>query len=175
VSLKGLSRLSGWPEASRAAAFAEALAGDGGDEGDRAMSRLAVERHRAMDRAFAEAMSRDGGDAGGHSHAILPTSKRLRDLRSMNSNRVPLLNLSARTSKGGKRYFVGWLGRAKVLGFPAAEPDKFGNEQIELYVVEHEPRQREGAAAGRDAPAAAGARPGARREDDMGLDDAIPF
>jgi hypothetical protein len=108
-------------------------------------------------------MARDGGPPEGHGHSILPTSRRLKDLRSMNSNRVPLLNLSARVSKGGKRYFVGWLGRAKVLGFPASEPDKFGNEQIELFVVEHEPRQE-----------AAGARPAARR-DEMGLSDEIPF
>jgi hypothetical protein len=56
------------------------------------------------------------------------------------SDRVLLTTLSIRTSKGGRRYYVGYLAKARLLGFPTAELDKFGNEQIELYVVEPEPR-----------------------------------
>jgi hypothetical protein len=56
------------------------------------------------------------------------------------SDRVLLTTLSIRTSKGGRRYYVGYLAKAKLLGFPAAEPDKFGNEQIELFVVEPDQR-----------------------------------
>jgi hypothetical protein len=49
---------------------------------------------------------------------------------------VLLTTLSIRTSKGGRTYYVGYLAKAKLLGFPAAERDRFGNEQIELFVVE---------------------------------------
>jgi hypothetical protein len=56
------------------------------------------------------------------------------------SDRVLLTTLSIRTSKGGRRYYIGYLAKARLLGFPAAEPDKFGNEQIELFVVEPEQR-----------------------------------
>jgi hypothetical protein len=56
------------------------------------------------------------------------------------NNRILLTTLSVRTSKSGRTYYVGYLAKAKLLGFPAAEPDKFGNEQIELFVVEPEQR-----------------------------------
>ena len=34
----------------------------------------------------------------------------------------------------------GFLGKARVVAFKAKEPDKFGNEQWELFVSEPEPR-----------------------------------
>ena len=62
----------------------------------------------------------------------------------MNEPKVLLTILSVRTSKSGRPYVSGWLGKAKVVGFPG-EPDKWGNQTIELYLqqpveVHSEPR-----------------------------------
>ena len=56
------------------------------------------------------------------------------------NNRVLLMTLSERTSAKGTAYMSGFLGKARVVAFKAKEPDKFGNEQWELFVSEPEPR-----------------------------------
>lgn len=59
----------------------------------------------------------------------------------MNSQpRVPLLDLSVRTSKAGGTFYSGFFGKAKVIGFPAKEPDKYGNPVIRLFVEEYRPK-----------------------------------
>jgi hypothetical protein len=65
------------------------------------------------------------------------------------SARVLLMRLSCRTSSKGREYLSGYLGCSRVVAFKAAEPDKFGNEQWEVYVAEPEPK---GEAEQRQAP-----------------------
>jgi hypothetical protein len=60
----------------------------------------------------------------------------------MTSPRVLLLTLSERTSARGTTYLTGWAGRAKLVGFKAKEPDKYGNEVWEVYATEPEPKGR---------------------------------
>jgi hypothetical protein len=59
--------------------------------------------------------------------------------------RVLLLTLSERTSARGTVYLSGWLGKARLVGFKAKEPDKYGNEQWEIYACEprEEPDHRD--------------------------------
>ena len=62
----------------------------------------------------------------------------------MNEPKVLLTTLSVRTSKSGRPYVTGWLGKAKLVGFAGA-PDKWGNQTIDLYLqqpveVRSEPR-----------------------------------
>lgn len=71
----------------------------------------------------------------------------------MSGPRVRLATLSIRESAKGTTYYVGYLGHAKLLGFPGKEPDRYGNSTIELFAVE--PEQR-------DAPSGASSRPVAR-------------
>jgi hypothetical protein len=52
------------------------------------------------------------------------------------NTRVLLMTLSERTSARGTSYMSGFLGKARVVAFKASEPDKFGNDQWELYVSE---------------------------------------
>jgi hypothetical protein len=59
---------------------------------------------------------------------------------SMSGPRVLLMTLSQRASAKGTDYLVGWLGKAKLVGFKAKEPDKYGNEQWEIYATEPEPK-----------------------------------
>jgi hypothetical protein len=47
-----------------------------------------------------------------------------------------LLRLSCRTSAKGAEYLSGFLGCARVVAFKAKEPDKYGNEQWEVFVSE---------------------------------------
>jgi hypothetical protein len=54
--------------------------------------------------------------------------------------RVLLMRLSIRESARGAPYLSGFLGAARVVAFKAKEPDKFGNEQWEVYVAEPEPK-----------------------------------
>jgi hypothetical protein len=58
----------------------------------------------------------------------------------MTGPRVLLMRLSIRESARGTQYLAGWLGRAKVVAFKAKEPDRYGNEQWEIFVAEPEPR-----------------------------------
>ena len=71
----------------------------------------------------------------------------------MSGPRVHLATLSVRESAKGSTYYVGFLGHSRLLGFPGREPDRFGNDTIELFVVEPERR---------DAPAGASSRPVSR-------------
>jgi hypothetical protein len=57
------------------------------------------------------------------------------------SARVLLMRLSCRTSARGVEYMSGYLGCARVVAFKAKDPDKFGNEQWEVYVAEPEPKE----------------------------------
>jgi len=59
------------------------------------------------------------------------------------SDRVLLLILSERTSARGLTYLSGWLGKAKMVGFKAREPDKYGNPVWEIFVSEPSERPRE--------------------------------
>jgi hypothetical protein len=59
---------------------------------------------------------------------------------STNQPRVLLMRLSCRTSSKGTEYLSGYLGAARVVAFKAREPDKFGNEQWELFVSESQPK-----------------------------------
>jgi hypothetical protein len=72
----------------------------------------------------------------------------------MTGARVLLMTLSCRTSKAGRLYLAGWVGKASVVAF-AGEPDKFGNETWDVYLSEPEPR---------DAAPKAAARPPGREE-----------
>ena len=51
-----------------------------------------------------------------------------------------LLQLSERTSGSGTPYLAGWFGKAKLVGFKAREPDRFGNPQWDIYASEPEPK-----------------------------------
>jgi len=56
------------------------------------------------------------------------------------SARVLLMRLSCRTSARGVDYLSGYLGAARVVAFKAKEPDKYGNEQWEVFVAEPQPK-----------------------------------
>jgi hypothetical protein len=59
----------------------------------------------------------------------------------MSGSLVLLMRLSCRTSSKGTQYLSGFLGCARVVAFKAKEPDRFGNQQWELFVSE--PQQRD--------------------------------
>jgi hypothetical protein len=54
--------------------------------------------------------------------------------------RVLLMRLAIRESAKGTPYLSGYLGCARVVAFKAKEPDRYGNEQWEVYVAEPEPK-----------------------------------
>jgi hypothetical protein len=58
----------------------------------------------------------------------------------MSGPRVLLMRLSCRTSARGIEYLSGYLGAARVVAFKAKEPDKYDNEQWEVYVAEPQPK-----------------------------------
>jgi hypothetical protein len=58
----------------------------------------------------------------------------------MSGPRVLLMRLSCRTSVKGTEYLSGFLGAARLVGFKSKEPDKYGNEQWEIYAQEPEPK-----------------------------------
>jgi hypothetical protein len=58
----------------------------------------------------------------------------------MNGPRLLLMTLAERTSGKGNLYLSGWLGKARVVAFKAKEPDKYGNDQWNVFVAEPEPR-----------------------------------
>lgn len=98
---------------------------------------LARDQHRRLDRDFAEADARDGG-ADGQPELVRPRRWRT-DTVSGNRPREPkvlLLQLSERTSGTGTRYFSGWLGKARLVGFLADEPDRDGNPLWNVYAAE---------------------------------------
>jgi hypothetical protein len=70
----------------------------------------------------------------------------------MSGPRVLLMRLSIRASAKGTEYLSGFLGCARVVAFKAKEPDKYGNEQWEVYVAEPEPKGEQATAPRRDLP-----------------------
>ena len=53
----------------------------------------------------------------------------------MNEARVLLCQLSVRKSaRTGKSYLSGWLGRSRLIGFQAAEPDRWGNVCFDVFL-----------------------------------------
>ena len=58
----------------------------------------------------------------------------------MNEPRVLLATLAVRTSKHGRPYVTGWLGKSRLIGFPG-QPDRYGNETIDLY-LQQAPEER---------------------------------
>jgi hypothetical protein len=58
----------------------------------------------------------------------------------MSGPRVLLMRLSIRESARGTEYLTGYLGLSRMVAFKSREPDKFGNEQWELFVSEPEPK-----------------------------------
>jgi hypothetical protein len=106
----------------------------------------AARAHGALDAAQAETMARDGRSANvadpGHGGALLPSRKRLTDLRTMDRPKRPrvlLTTLSVRTSAAGRQYLSGFLAKARVVAFEG-EPDRFGNPTWDLFLSEPEPR-----------------------------------
>jgi hypothetical protein len=91
--------------------------------------------HRALDRAAATVM----GDRPGQ--ALVASRNCLRDIRTMNSPRVLLTTLSARTSPKGRPHLSGFLGKSRVVAFEG-EADRFGNPTWDVFVAEPELRQR---------------------------------
>jgi hypothetical protein len=62
----------------------------------------------------------------------------------MTAPRVLLMRLSIRQSARGTEYLSGFLGSARVVAFKAKGPDRYGNEQWEVYVAEPEPKDKDG-------------------------------
>jgi hypothetical protein len=62
--------------------------------------------------------------------------------------KVLLMQLSERTSAKGTRYFTGYLGKARLVGFLDQESDKFGNPVWNVYASEPAPRGDQAAGAG---------------------------
>ena len=63
-------------------------------------------------------------------------------------DRVHLCTLSVRTSKAGRTYVTGYLGKAKLIGW-AGEPDRYGNRTIEIYAVPGQDARPAGSIEGR--------------------------
>jgi hypothetical protein len=111
--------------------------------------------HRAMDVALAERLARDGGNSRGaarivpgHGGALLPSSRRLQDLRSLNTmsehkqerqERVLFTRLVECTSARGAPYLRGWCGASNLIGFRDGE-DEQGRPAWNLFLVERRPR-----------------------------------
>jgi hypothetical protein len=73
--------------------------------------------------------------------ALVISSNRMKDLRTMGSPRVLLTTLSARTSAKGQPHLSGFLGKSRVVAFEG-EADRVGNPTWDIFVAEPEPRQR---------------------------------
>ena len=57
--------------------------------------------------------------------------------------RVLLCQLAVRTSKAGRSYMTGWLGKSRLIAFQAAEPDPWGNVCFDVYLQAVEERREE--------------------------------
>lgn len=93
--------------------------------------------HRELDRAAARAM----GDTPGH--MLVRSRHRLKDQRTMTDRkpRVLLLEAEIRTSeRTGRQWYSAWLGRCRLVGFEADEPNERGHRVIRFYAEEPEPR-----------------------------------
>jgi hypothetical protein len=87
--------------------------------------------------------------------------------------RALFAELEIRTSeRTARQWLSGWLGRCRLIGFEADQPNERGHRVIKLYVEEVEPREgplrpatkppeRDSAARRPTEPPSAGARPGA--------------
>ena len=85
-------------------------------------------RHRSFDRAAAEAT----GDAPGH--AVVPSRDRGGDARTLHKPRALLLEVEIRTSeRTGRPWYSAWLGKARLIGFEADEPNERGHRVIRFY------------------------------------------
>jgi hypothetical protein len=60
----------------------------------------------------------------------------------MSGPRVLLMQLAERTGAKGNTYLSGWLGKARLVGFKAKEPDRYGNEVWEIYAQGPEDRDQ---------------------------------
>jgi hypothetical protein len=101
------------------------------------MTTVARDQHRRLDRDFADTEARDG-DPDGQGNIARPRRWRT-DAVSGNRRREPkvlLMQLAERTSDRGTRYFSGWLGKARLVGFLADEPDRDGNPLWNVYAAE---------------------------------------
>jgi hypothetical protein len=106
-------------------------------------NRNAAALHRRLDTSFAESLARDGGELVEHCGALIPPRLRRKDMRTMSGPREPkvlLMQLAERTSGQGRRYFAGWLGKARLVGFLAEETDRDGNPLWNIYAAEPAPR-----------------------------------
>jgi hypothetical protein len=100
-------------------------------------SRVGRLLHRALDEAGWGALDRDR-DPG-----RAPIRAELEGL-AMNHERKPrvlLLEVEVRTSeRTGRPWYAAWLGKARIIGFEADEPNERGHKVIRLFVEEPEPR-----------------------------------
>jgi hypothetical protein len=105
--------------------------------------RNAAALHRRFDTSFAESLARDGRELVEHCGALILPWPRRNDMRTITGPREPrvlLMPLAERASGQGRRYFSGWLGKAKLVGFKG-EPDEHGKERWDVYAAEPEQRQ----------------------------------
>jgi hypothetical protein len=129
------------------AAAAEAMARDRRRElAETVQDRQRVAADRDADERYRETLAATGcrfRDVPAPAGALLPSrlrNKDLQSLRAMNKPRVLITKLSVRISSKGREYLSGWLGKASVVGFKAAEPGKFGNPVWDLFACEPEPK-----------------------------------
>jgi hypothetical protein len=105
------------------------------------MSTYARDQHRRLDTAAAEAMARDGGSDGVPDIARAKVWRKDATVSGGRSEaKVLLLELSERISSKGRKYMSGFLGKASVVAFEAAEPDKFGRKKWSVFVSTPQPR-----------------------------------
>ncbi|MGD9508352.1 MAG: hypothetical protein AB7O95_03280 [Geminicoccaceae bacterium] len=125
----------------------------------------AAARHRELDRRAALAMGEQPG------HALLRSRNRLKDMRSMSDRkpRVLLLEVEIRTSeRTGRHWYSAWLGKARLIGFEAEEPNDRGHRVIRFYVEEpagtpaarQRPPRSDAGSASAEVPTSAAGRPG---------------
>jgi hypothetical protein len=96
-------------------------------------------RMRVMGNQVAESLARDDGELVKHYGTLIPLRLRRQDMRTMDRPQQPkvlLIQLAERTSGQGRRYFSGWLGKARLVGFLAEETDRDGNPLWNIYAAE---------------------------------------
>jgi hypothetical protein len=106
-------------------------------------NRNAAALHSRPDTSFAESLARDGGKLMEHCGALIPPRLRRKDMRTMSGSHEPkvlLMQLAEQTSGQTRRYFSGWLGKARLVGFLAEETDRDGNPLWNIYATEPAPR-----------------------------------
>ena len=106
-------------------------------------NRHATALHHRLHASFVESLAHDGGDLVEQHGVLIPPRLRRDDMRTMSGPREPkvlLMQLAERTSGQGRRYFSGWLGKARLVGFLAEETDRDGNPLWNIYAAEPGPR-----------------------------------